>query len=518
MVGRRWEGFARVSEPESAPEDTPDEIAGYRIDRVLGAGGMGVVYLARNPILPRWEAFKVLSAEVADIPTAAERFLQEAITTSMLDHPNIVKVFSRGEDEHGRPWISMEYVAGTDAETALRQGTMTPQRAVHIITEVARALDYAHLSGVVHQDIKPANFLLGQRSDAEQERVVLADFGAAATLTETLEHAAGPALVASFAYTSPEVIIGTGVVDGRADVYSLGCTLFRLLTGSVPFPGHSTAATLAHAHLEQVAPRPSDLLPWAAPELDEVMATALAKRPADRYATAGEFATAAAQALRSPRRPRRPEVPAPPPPRVSVTPVESRPRLKAPKVNPLVVLWSIAAVLSVAAGVLIAMLVMRESKPAPAAAAPPSTTVDTADQEQLMDLLPTGYPSGICDQSEATAGARAVVACAKNTDAGGPASGTFTLTEDEAALQAAFGDVVSGSMTVVCPGNIQSPGAWRKVAQPGVVQGTVFCGIRDGRPLIAWTLDTERLLAVVESGSLDGSGLSDLYAWWASHS
>lgn len=97
-------------------------------------------------------------------------------------------------------------------------------------------------------------------------------------------------------------------------------------------------------------------------------------------------------------------------------------------------------------------------------------------------------------------------------------SGTYTRSRDAQSLQSALADVVGTAITVVCPGNIQSPGPWRKVAQPDVVQGTVFCGIRDGRPLIAWTLDTENLLAVVESASLGGSGLNDLYAWWASHS
>lgn len=514
MVGRRWEGFARVSEPESAPEATPDEIAGYRIDRVLGTGGMGVVYLARNPILPRWEALKVLSAEVADIPTAGERFLQEAITTSTLDHPNIVKVFSRGEDESGRPWISMEYVAGTDAETALRQGTMTPQRAMHVITEVARALDYAHLSGVVHQDIKPANFLLGKRIDTEEERVVLADFGAAATLTETLEREAGPALVASFAYTSPEVITGTGAVDGRADVYSLGCTLFRLLTGSVPFPGHSTAATLAHAHLEQAAPRPSDLLPWAAPELDEVVARALAKRPADRFATAGEFATAAAHALRSRRRPHRADaVAAPPPPRISVTPVESRPRRSKRATI------AIAGAAAVLVAMVLAWRLLPNDDNGPAAISEPTTTSSSPAPSSLIGVLPGGYPPDACRPGEpADRATEAVMTCGPNQDAGGPVSGTYTRSRDAQSLQSALADVVGTAITVVCPGNIQSPGPWRKVAQPDVVQGTVFCGIRDGRPLIAWTLDTENLLAVVESASLGGSGLNDLYAWWASHS
>jgi serine/threonine-protein kinase len=108
--------------------------------------------------------------------------------------------------------------------------------------------------------------------------------------------------------------------------------------------------------------------------------------------------------------------------------------------------------------------------------------------------------------------------CRPNQDPGGPVSGTYARVRDAQSLQAALARVIGTATTVVCPGNIQSPGPWRKLAQPDVIQGTVFCGIRDGRPLIAWTLDAERLLAVVESASLDGPGLGDLYAWWASHS
>jgi serine/threonine protein kinase len=502
-----------VSEPESAP-DQPTEVSGYRIDRVLGTGGMGVVYLARNPVLPRWEALKVLSGELADIPTASERFLQEALTTSTLNHPNIVKIFSRGETGHGLPWIAMEYVEGTDAETALRQGAMTPPRALHIITEVAQALYYAHLNGVVHQDVKPANFLLGERAGAAQERVVLADFGAAVTVTETLERESGGTLVASFAYTSPEVITGTGPIDGRADVYSLGCTLFRLLTGTVPFPGHSTAAASAHAHLEQVAPRPSQLLPWAAPELDEVMAKALAKRPGDRYATAVEFAAAAAHALRAPRRPSAAPTPAPPPPRVSVTPVASHGWSRRSK-RLMVVGGAAAAVLVT---VVLAWVLVPSHDDRPAVASDPTTTTP-APPSPLMGVLPSGYPPHACTPTEpADATTEAIMTCGPNQDPGGPISGVYTKARDAQSLQAALAHVVGTATTVVCPGNIQSPGAWRKLATPDVVQGTLFCGIRDGRPLVAWTLDTDRFLAVVESSRLDGAGLGDLYAWWSSHS
>jgi eukaryotic-like serine/threonine-protein kinase len=153
-------------------------VAGYRIERVLGSGGMGAVYLATNPTLPRYDALKVLNPQLSGNPDFRARFAREADIAARLDHPNIVAVYDRGRTEEGQLWIAMQYVEGTDADKALRAGTMTPARAVHIIGEVAKALDYAHHQGVVHRDVKPANFLLSGAGGPE-ERVLLGDFGIA---------------------------------------------------------------------------------------------------------------------------------------------------------------------------------------------------------------------------------------------------------------------------------------------------------------------------------------------------
>ncbi len=180
-------------------------VAGYRIERVLGTGGMGAVYLAANPT-PRHDALKVLSTELSNDTDFRARFVREADVAASLQHPQIVSVYNRGETDDGQLWIAMQFVDGTDADDALRAGTMTPQRAVHIITEVAKALDFAHAHNVVHRDIKPANFLLSGPVGPD-EQVLLGDFGIARALDDTGLTATGT-VMATGAYAAPEVLSG----------------------------------------------------------------------------------------------------------------------------------------------------------------------------------------------------------------------------------------------------------------------------------------------------------------------
>lgn len=274
----------------------PDSLlAGYRIERVLGSGGMGTVYLARHPRLPRSVALKVLD-RAADAEFRA-RFDREAELATRLDHPNVVEIYDRGTDaEH--PWIAMRYVAGTDVAGLIRQGAqgLPPRRAVHLLAQAAAGLDAAHGRGLIHRDVKPANLLVG--SDNGAEHVFVTDFGIARAGDDAVRLTATGALVATLAYVAPEQILGAPI-DHRVDVYSLGCAFYEMLTGTVPFARKTPAAMVA-AHLDEPPPRPSAVRPGLPPALDEVTARALAKDPRRRYPSCGALAAAARQALGGP--------------------------------------------------------------------------------------------------------------------------------------------------------------------------------------------------------------------------
>ncbi|MFC6009694.1 serine/threonine-protein kinase [Nocardia lasii] len=270
-------------------------IGGYRIERVLGTGGMGSVYLAAHPSLPRHNALKVLKPELTRDVEFRARFQREADLASSLDHPNIVAVNDRGE-AGGYLWIAMQYVDGTDAAAELVRApqSMTSDRALWIVTEVGKALDYAHRRGLLHRDVKPANFMLSS-SGHEVERVLLTDFGVAKSLADTNEITAAGAILATIAYAAPEQLLG-GRLDHRTDIYGLGCALYKLLTGANPFPAIQPAAVMA-GHLYEEPPRPSAVDPRLPPAIDAVIAVAMAKEPAHRFNSCRELSDAAYQAL-----------------------------------------------------------------------------------------------------------------------------------------------------------------------------------------------------------------------------
>ncbi|MGK8522388.1 protein kinase domain-containing protein [Nocardia asteroides] len=270
-----------------------DVFAGYVIERQLGRGGMGSVYLAKHPRLPRMTALKLLNREMFFDKEVRARFEREADLVAQLDHPNIVTVYDRGlEDE--QLWISMQYIDGIDA-ASVDPKSLPPERAVQIIKETADALDYAHGSGVLHRDVKPANILLARSSAGRGERVYLTDFGIARLRDDTGHLTQTGTFTATLAYASPEQLTGVSL-DHRSDQYSLACSLFWLFTGTGPFSATNPAAVI-QGHLQGAPPALSSVRPGLPFALDGVLAKAMAKRPDDRYGSCAEFAAAAKQAL-----------------------------------------------------------------------------------------------------------------------------------------------------------------------------------------------------------------------------
>ncbi|MEV6064521.1 serine/threonine-protein kinase [Nocardia asteroides] len=268
-----------------------ESFAGYRIEGVLGRGGMGTVYRARHPRLPRTVALKVLDQAVSADPELRRRFEQEAAIVAGLDHPGIVGVFDRGSDR-GFLWISMPFVDGTDA--ARLDPRTPPEQIMRYVAETAAALDYAHSQGVLHRDVKPANILIAAPGTAAS-RAVLTDFGIARLLAADTGLTATGTFTATLAYASPEQLAGE-TVDHRSDQYSLACTLFALLAGQPPFPAMNPAQVIA-GHLSRAAPPLSTLRPGWPPALDAVLARAMAKQRADRFGSCTEFVSAARAAL-----------------------------------------------------------------------------------------------------------------------------------------------------------------------------------------------------------------------------
>jgi ketosteroid isomerase-like protein len=263
------------------------EFGAWRIDRMLGRGGMGVVYLATDTRLSRPVAIKLIADDRAGDQAFRERFEREAQLTAAIDHPNVIPVYAAGEED-GQLYLVTRYVAGTDLHQLLRrEGPLTPERAADVVEQVADGLDAAHAAGLVHRDVKPANVLLSGR------HVYLSDFGltrsveAEARLTDTDER------LGTVDFMAPEQLRGERT-DARSDVYALGCLLYTVLTGSPPFHRSSAAATIT-AHLEAPIPQVSDR-PGLHDEFDAVLARALAKRPEDRYQSAGDLGRAAVAA------------------------------------------------------------------------------------------------------------------------------------------------------------------------------------------------------------------------------
>ncbi len=274
-----------------------DGFAGYRIESRLGRGGMGVLYLALEPGLERRVALKLIAPEAAADEVFARRFSEESRIAASIEHPNVVPIYAAGE-EAGVPFIAMRYVTGADlAKRLAREGRLSPEAAVDLIAQVGSGLDAIHAAGLVHRDVKPANVLL--TGDAGTAHAYITDFGVARNVASESGLTQTGRFVGTLDYVAPEQISGAEI-DARTDVYALGCLLFKLLTGEVPFPKEGDAARL-FAHLNDPPPEPSLYVPQVPMALDDVVVRAMSKSPGDRYPSAGDLGRAAQAALRGER-------------------------------------------------------------------------------------------------------------------------------------------------------------------------------------------------------------------------
>ena len=290
-------GGALVSrEADLVPPGLPSRIAGYRLEGCIGRGGAGVVYLARDGRLGRKVALKVVAPELARDAAFRARFLRESRAAAALGHPHIIPVYQAGE-AGGIVYLAMRYVQGGDARSLLsRLGPLGFARAWSIVAQVASALDAAHGHGLIHRDVKPASMLVDASAAGRKPprrtggddfgHVYLSDFGI--SKNPPGQTTAAGQFAGMLDYLAPEQIEGRAL-DGRADLYSLACAGFELLCGTPPF-GQDQGLTVMYAQLYAPPPAATARRPDLPAAVDLVLARALAKRPADRYATCGQFA------------------------------------------------------------------------------------------------------------------------------------------------------------------------------------------------------------------------------------
>ncbi|MEU5890212.1 serine/threonine-protein kinase [Streptomyces sp. NPDC047461] len=267
------------------------QVAGYRIEREIGRGGMAVVYRARDLRLDRTVALKLLAPELARNDTFRRRFTHESRAAAAIDHPHIVPVFEAGETD-GVLYIAMRYVEGSDLRHLLdRRGPLAPAVALRIAAQIASALDAAHEHGLVHRDVKPGNILVARGTDSDHpEHSYLTDFG----LTKKSLSLTGFTTVGQFVgtldYVAPEQISGKPV-DGRCDVYGFACVVYESLAGHPPFRRDDDMALL-WAHQYDDPPPLTESRPDLAPDVDAVFARGLAKSPDARYDSCLAFVAA----------------------------------------------------------------------------------------------------------------------------------------------------------------------------------------------------------------------------------
>lgn len=329
-----------------------EELGGYRIEELIGRGGMSVVYLAEQLVLGRKVALKLLSPELSEDEEFRQRFIRESRLAGGLEHPNIIPVHEAGDVE-GLLFIAMRYVEGSDLKALLaREGPLSLERTIDIVAQAASALDAAHARGLVHRDVKPGNLLVASGEGPESsEHIYLSDFGLTKKTDSKSRMTSTGQFVGTLDYVAPEQIQGKEV-SGRTDLYSLACVVCECLTGKAPYERDSEVAVM-YAHLQDPPPKPTETRPDLPAGIDDAIARALAKNPEDRYESCRDFiralrelrgGAAAAVPVQRPARGRRrkqtpveastgPRPTPTPPPMPVVTPVDSA-EITQPGVTP----------------------------------------------------------------------------------------------------------------------------------------------------------------------------------------
>jgi serine/threonine protein kinase len=521
----------------AAPTRIGSEVAGFRIESVLGRGGMSVVYVAEQMRLGRKVALKVLTTELAWDEHFRERFVRESHIAATIDHPNIIPIYDAGEAD-GLLYIAMRFVEGPDLREILKRGSIGVGRTIFLIEQLASALDAAHAHSLVHRDVKPGNILLDESTD----HTYLTDFGVAKQTTARGLTSTGHFL-GTVEYAAPEQIEG-GHVDARTDVYALGCVLYECLTGSPPF-SHGTEHAVLHAHLVDPPPSVTRVRPELPLAFDGVIATAMAKLADDRFASCGELAQAARSAASGTARrveeePRArsdtvasapaPEVPAaaaaaaaepPPPPEEPEPPAKREPWLTPARQLLLTLLLVVLA--ATASGLVVYFVTKGDNSTAPAVAAAPQPAV-----HPLSALVPSPVWQTCKKQAAPRPGALETAVCLapKNPTSFTPDYVQLSTFPSSAAVERAYEaerrahhvPPDRGTCNGVSWGGegtwLHNPAAPGAQPKPG---GSRFCYFAGNDAVIVWThrkfgqANHTDFLGIAREGGSDHPGL---FGWW----
>jgi serine/threonine protein kinase len=369
-----------VTQETTAELAIGSEFAGYRIEEVAARGGIGVVYRAIQLRLTRTVALKLVTPALARDASFRERFRREWMIAASIDHPNVIPVYEAGEDD-GVLFIAMRWVGGTNLREVIDRGALEPSHAAHLVSQVASALDAAHERDLIHRDIKPANILI-----TGQDHVYLSDFGLTKHASSISRLTRTGQWVGTVDYTAPEQIEGTSV-SPRTDVYSLGCVLFEALTGRTPYKRENELAAL-WAHMYTPPPSVLELSPDISARFDEIVQRAMAKDPAERYASAGELGRAALAAVHEAEAPVREKIGGAHPP--SDKPISQPPESRRPWVPGRRALFGLVGLLLLIAAVVAIVALPGSDQPATDRAIPAASPPLRADSTwRRLPSMPT---------------------------------------------------------------------------------------------------------------------------------